>query len=61
MKYARTKQLNSEFVFIFVNEELQSSRYFTGLLNNLYNDHSAIFMRLSSDINDVFHLGNSDN
>ena len=53
VKSARTKKLNSEIDFIFVNEGLQSSRYFTGIFNNLYTDHSAMFMRVSIDTNDV--------
>ena len=31
----------------------------TGIFNNLYTDHSAIFMRLSIYKNDVFHLSSS--
>ena len=53
-------ELNNEIDFIFINEGLQSSSYVRGILNNVYTDHSAIFMRVSSDQNDVFHLASSE-
>ena len=61
MKSARITILNNEIDFILLNEGLQSSRYVTGIFNNLYTDHSAIYMRLSSDPNDVFHFVSSEN
>ena len=30
------------------------------MLNDLYTEHSAMFMRVSSDPNDVIHLASSD-
>ena len=54
------KKLNNKIDFIFVNEGLQSSRYVTGIFDNLYTDHSAMFMRVSSDPNDVFHLASNE-
>ena len=60
VKVARLTKLNNhEIDFIYVNDQLQSSKYVTGIFNNLYTDHSAIFMRLSIDKNDVFHLSSS--
>jgi len=60
VKSRRRTQLSNEIDFIFVKEGLQSSRYATGIFNNLYTDHSAMFMRFSSDTNDVFHLASSE-
>ena len=42
VKSRRITQLSNEIDFIFVKEGLQSSRYATGIFNNLYTDHSAI-------------------
>merc|ERR1712105_558597 len=60
VKSRRRTQLSNEIYFIFIKEGLQSSRYATGIFNNLYTDHSAMFMRFSSDKNDVFHLASSE-
>ena len=60
MELARIIRLNNHGIyFIYVQDQLQSSKYVTGIFNNLYTDHSAIFMRLSIDQNDVFHLSSS--
>ena len=36
-------------------------RIYTGRFNNLYANHSAKFMRVSSNPNDVFYLTNNEN
>ena len=49
---------NGEVDCMFMKEDIQSSRYFTGLFQNLYTDHRAVFVRVARDINDVFNLEN---
>ena len=36
-------------------------RIYTGRFNNLYANHSAKFMRVSSNPNNVFYLTNNEN
>ena len=38
-----------------MNDHLDSSIYVTGLFRNLYTAHSALFVRVSTDTNSVFH------
>ena len=60
VKSARKNYVNGEIDYVFMNDRLDSSRYVTGLFRNLYTDHSALFVRVSTDTNNVFHLGNSE-
>ena len=55
VKSARKNNVNGEIDYVFMNDRLDSSRYVTGLFHNLYIDHSALFVRVSTDTNTVFH------
>ena len=58
VKSARTKKFDDEIDLIFVNRVI---RIYTGRFNNLYTNHNAKFMRVSSNPNDVFYLTNNEN
>ena len=47
-----------ELDYVFMKDDIDSSKYSTGSFANLYSDHRALFLRLYSGINDVFHCGN---
>ena len=55
VKSARKNNVNGEIDYVFMDDHLPSSKYVTGLFHNLYTDHSALFVRVSTDINAVFH------
>ena len=58
VKCATTHNVNGEFDYVFIKDDIDSSKYSTGLFWNLYTDHQAVFVRVSTAKNDVYHFGN---
>ena len=60
VKSVKTKKFDDE-IDLIKKQRLRALMIFTGRFNHLYTNHSAKFMKVSSNPNDVFYLTNNEN